>query len=158
MGPLSCSDQNCQLGGLALNGALVSDSYSIGAVSDTSTGGGDGAYIGGLLSQNGGGTIERAYAAGKITSPSSACGNGGNCVGGLYGLEDGSNNVHVYWDKTATGYGVAAGNEATDPGTRGLTNKTFVAQLPKGFSPKVWAENPNINGGLPYLIANPPPN
>ena len=158
MGPLSCSGQNCQLGGLALNGALISDSYSIGAVSDTSTGGGDAAYIGGLLSQNGGGTIERAYAAGKITSPSPACGNGGNCVGGLYGLEDGSNNVHVYWDKTTTKVAQAAGNEGSDPGTRGLSNKTFVAQLPKGFNPKMWAENPNINDGLPYLIANPPPN
>jgi hypothetical protein len=157
MGPLSCSGGNCQLGGLALNGAQISDSYSIGSVSDMSTGADD-AYIGGLLSTDGGGTIERAYAAGKITSSSSGCNGTTNCVGGLYGVEDGSNNGHVYWDKTTTGYDVAAGNESTDPGTKGLTNKAFVAQLPKGFSRKVWAENPNINGGLPYLIANPPPN
>jgi hypothetical protein len=159
MGPLSCSGQDCQLGGLALNGALISDSYSDGAVSDTSTGGGDDAYIGGLLSQNGGGTIERAYAAGEITSPSSGgCGVSTNCVGGLYGVEDGSNNHHVYWDKTTTGYDVAAGNESSDPGTKGLTNNQLKAQLPKGFNKKIWAESPSINNGLPYLIANPPPN
>ena len=158
MGPLSCSDQDCQLGGLALNGAQISDSYSLGAVSDTSTGTGDDAYIGGLLSTDGGGTITDSYAAGKITSPSSGgCGVSTNCVGGLYGVEDGSSNDHVYWDKTTTGYDVAAGNESSDPGTRGLKNSQLKAQLPRGFGKKIWAESPNINNGLPYLIANPPP-
>jgi hypothetical protein len=28
--------------------------------------------------------------------------------------------------------------------------------LPTGFDPKIWAENPNINNGLAYLINNPP--
>jgi hypothetical protein len=27
---------------------------------------------------------------------------------------------------------------------------------PTGFSRNVWTENAKINGGLPYLIANPP--
>ena len=26
-----------------------------------------------------------------------------------------------------------------------------------GFDPNIWAENPKINNGFPYLIANPPP-
>jgi len=29
--------------------------------------------------------------------------------------------------------------------------------LPKGLDKKIWAQNPTINNGLPYLIANPPP-
>jgi hypothetical protein len=29
--------------------------------------------------------------------------------------------------------------------------------LPDGFDPAIWASDPNINGGYPYLIANPPP-
>jgi hypothetical protein len=28
--------------------------------------------------------------------------------------------------------------------------------LPKGFDPKIWNKDSNVNGGLPYLIANPP--
>jgi The GLUG motif len=160
MGPVSCSVGYCDLGGLALavgQGGQVTDSYSIGAVTDGGTGGDD-SYVGGLLSGNGGGTIENSYAAGKVTTPDSGCVNNMDCVGGLYGMDNYNSNKHAYWDTTTTGWNVAAGNESTDPGTKGLKNKTFVAQLPRGFSPRVWAENPNINGGLPYLIANPPPN
>jgi hypothetical protein len=28
--------------------------------------------------------------------------------------------------------------------------------LPAGFDPAIWAESANMNGGLPYLLANPP--
>jgi hypothetical protein len=28
--------------------------------------------------------------------------------------------------------------------------------LPSGFDPTIWDENPKINNGFPYLIANPP--
>lgn len=49
-----------------------------------------------------------------------------------------------------------AGDLANDPGVKGLSNTKLQSGLPKGFSPRVWAENPDINGGLPYLIANPP--
>ena len=28
--------------------------------------------------------------------------------------------------------------------------------LPAGFDRRIWKENPSINNGLPYLIANPP--
>jgi hypothetical protein len=49
-----------------------------------------------------------------------------------------------------------AGNIADDPGIKGKTTQQLQSGLPKGFDPKIWAENPKINGGLPYLIANPP--
>jgi hypothetical protein len=45
----------------------------------------------------------------------------------------------------------------TIPGITGLTNKKFQSGLPMGFEPKVWAEKATINGGLPFLLANPPP-
>jgi hypothetical protein len=44
-----------------------------------------------------------------------------------------------------------------DPGIKGLGNSELTSGLPKGFNPRVWTESPDINGGLPYLIANPPP-
>ncbi len=160
MGPLSCSGIACQLGGLAAGagqGSEIVDSYSLSAVTDTSTSNSDGASLGGLISGNGGNSVAQSYAAGKITSPSSGCANGANCVGGLYGTDTSNGNTDVYWDTTTVGVGVAAGNEASDPGTKGLTNKKLIAKLPKGFDRKIWAEDPKINHGLPYLKANPPP-
>jgi hypothetical protein len=159
-GSVSCSVGFCDLGGLALNagqGGQITDSYALGAVTDGGPGGDD-SYIGGLLSGNGGATITSSYAAGKVTAPDSGCNGSADCVGGLYGMDDYNSNAHAYWDTSTTGADVAAGNEASDPGTKGLKNKTFIAKLPKGFSKKIWAQNPSINNGLPYLIANPPPN
>ena len=159
LGPLSCSGQDCQIGGLSLSsGAQISDSYSVSSVTDSSMADGDDATLGGLLSNNGGGAIARSYAAGTITSPSSGgCGVNTNCVGGLYGIDNANINANVYWDKSTTGVNVAAGNEGKDPGTKGLSNNKLTAKLPKGFDKKIWAQNPLINNGLPYLIANPPP-
>ena len=51
-----------------------------------------------------------------------------------------------------------AGNVTNDPGITGLSDSQLKSGLPKGLSSRIWSENPNINGGLPYLIANPPPN
>ena len=65
----------------------------------------------------------------------------------------------VYWDTTTSGItnlGEGAGNIANDPGITGETTAQLQAGLPPGFDPSIWAEDPSINGGLPYLIANPP--
>jgi hypothetical protein len=160
LGSVSCTVGYCQLGGLGENagqGATITNSYAVGAVTDGGPGGDD-SYVGGLLSQTGSeGSVAQSYAAGKITTPDSGCVNDTDCVGGLYGMDNTNNNTNVYWDTTTTRVGVAAGNESTDPGTEGLSNKKLTAKLPKGFSKKIWAENPGINNGLPYLIANPPP-
>jgi hypothetical protein len=159
MGSVSCTVGYCQLGGLSENvgqGGQITNSYSVGAVTDGGPGGDD-SYVGGLLSQTGsGGSVAQSYAAGKITTPDSGCNGSADCVGGLYGIDNTNNNTQVYWN-TTTGVGVAAGNESSDPGTLELSNKKFVAKLPKGFSKKIWAANPGINNGLPYLNANPPP-
>jgi hypothetical protein len=37
-----------------------------------------------------------------------------------------------------------------------LTSKQLKSGLPAGFDPTIWAEDPKINKGFPYLIANPP--
>lgn len=50
-----------------------------------------------------------------------------------------------------------AGNVASDPGITDLSDATLKSALPPGFSASNWAQNPSINGGLPYLIDNPPP-
>jgi hypothetical protein len=57
-----------------------------------------------------------------------------------------------------TNPGQGAGNVANDPGITGLSDSKLKSGLPKGFNPKIWNEDSNINGGLPYLIANPPRN
>jgi hypothetical protein len=62
----------------------------------------------------------------------------------------------AYWDTTTTGVQTAFCSE-TEPGVQPLTTSELQSGLPAGFDPTVWAENPTINGGLPYLIANPPP-
>jgi len=159
MGSVACTDGFCQLGGLAIGlsqGGTITNSYSVATVTDGGPGGDD-SYVGGLLSQTGGNTVEQSYAAGKITTPDSGCVNGTDCVGGLFGIDNGEDNKQAYWDTTTTGAAAAAGNESADPGTKGLVNKKFIAKLPKGFSKTIWAQSPGVNHGLPYLIANPPP-
>jgi hypothetical protein len=48
-----------------------------------------------------------------------------------------------YWDTTTRGIddGVKGGNES---GVTGMTTQQLQSGLPKGFSAKVWGENPNI--------------
>ncbi len=84
----------------------------------------------------------------------------GGAIGGLVGLDDSNGGIsNDYWDTSTSGVtnlSQGAGNIANDPGITGETTAQLQAGLPAGFDPTVWAENANINGGLPYLIANPP--
>jgi hypothetical protein len=81
-------------------------------------------------------------------------------VGGFLGDDDSGGGLsRDYWDTTTSGItnlSQGAGNIANDPGITGETTTQLQSGLPTGFDPAIWAENPNINGGLPYLIANPP--
>jgi hypothetical protein len=68
-------------------------------------------------------------------------------------------NDDLYWDTTTSGItnpDQGAGNVDDDPGLSALTTQQLQAGLPAGFDPAIWAENPKINNGLPYLMANPP--
>ncbi len=130
--------------------ATVTNSYATGLVT-----GGTGYGVGGLIGDNNG-TVSFSYSTGHIR------GKTGSHLGGLIGY-DGSLSGSLdatYWDSDTSGItdpSQGAGNIANDPGITGLTTAQFQSGLPAGFDPTAWAEKPNINGGLPYLFANPPP-
>jgi hypothetical protein len=117
------------------------NSYATGAVT-----GGDSSYVGGFA---GLAYVSDSYSTGK------AAGGTGSYVGGFAG-ELGNDASGAYWDTTTSGTNVGVGH-GNNAGVTGLTTTQFQSGLPAGFSKKIWHEDPNINGGLPYLRANPPP-
>ncbi|MGH6876003.1 MAG: hypothetical protein ACREHV_01360 [Rhizomicrobium sp.] len=126
----------------------LSESYATGTVS--------GEIVGGLVGTNtnadGYHSVSRCYSAGAVS--------GGSAVGGLIGADELTSTIkRAYWDTTTSGItnkGQGAGNVANDAGIKGLSNTKLQSGLPKGFDAKIWREGSGINGGLPYLIANPP--
>ncbi len=129
------------------NGNIV-NCYATGAASV-----GESSSAGGLTGVNGW-TISNSYSTGAPTGT-------GAIVGGSIGsdISQTGSLSDVYWDTTTSGItnlSQGAGNIANDPGISGDTTTQLQAGLPTGFDPTIWAENANINGGLPYLIANPP--
>jgi hypothetical protein len=168
-----------QLGGLVgLNYGTLAYSYATGSISAT---GNDLSVLSGGLTSSNGGSIENCFAEGNVKisgSPMSgglvgitvtsiadsystgAASGGGSNVGGFVGY-DGSKGALSgdYWDTSTSGItnpGQGAGTPVNDPGITGETTAQLQAALPAGFDPTIWAENPSINNGLPYLIANPP--
>ncbi|HEX3429593.1 MAG TPA: GLUG motif-containing protein [Rhizomicrobium sp.] len=149
-GSVSGSDDSSELGGLigSLDSGTLNDAYSTGAVTA-----GTNALVGGAVGYAG---------VGVGTSYSTGAPSGGaySFVGGYAGYDDSAGGMkHDCWDMTTSGItdsSQGAGNLANDPGIKGLTTRKLQSQLPKGFSAKIWAEDANINGGLPYLRANPP--
>jgi hypothetical protein len=103
---------------------------------------------------NGYHSVERSYSKGVVT------GSNGE-IGGLIGDDEFTSTIkHAYWDMTTSGItnkSQGAGNVANDPGIKGLSNRKLKSGLPRGFNPRAWSEDSSINGGLPYLLANPPP-
>lgn len=137
----------CCAGGLtSLNTGTIVNSYATGAVDGGFAGAGD---VGGLAAENGPpGTISTSYSTGVVAD--------GNVVGGGVG-DNGNESAFLddYWNTTTSGTSTGVGEgEAT--GVTGLTSQQLQSGLPAGFDPMVWAENPNINNGFPYLINNPP--
>jgi hypothetical protein len=152
----------------------ISESYATGSSS-----GGKSSGVGGLVGDNSG-TLSNVYANGSVTSPSIAGGligynnttavhtysigsvsKGATDAGGSIGFDNSAPGsvAKTYWDTTTSGItnlSQGAGNIPNDPGIKGKTTAQLQSGLPKGFDPKIWAEDSNINGGLPYLIANPP--
>jgi hypothetical protein len=137
-------------GGLAgvSNSGQINDSYATGAVKDVNRS--DSTGVGGLASTLQATAVTRSYSTGVVQ------GEAGVHLGGFVGIS--SDDVTIadsYWDVTTSGtdQGTGAGNVQ---GLSGLTTEQFQSGLPSGFDPAVWAEDPGINGGYPYLIANPP--
>lgn len=138
------------VGGLVgANLAAITESYALGSATT-----GDDGRAGGLVGRQSaftGGIIE-SYSAGP------ASGGSGAAIGGSVGYDrsQGKNGTS-YWDIDTSGLSQAAGNLQVDPGITGLSDAQFKAGLPPDFDSKDWAEDPNINGGLPYLKQNRPP-
>lgn len=153
----------------------MEDSFASGAVI-----GGDGAFVGGLIGDYAGGTIFDNYANGQVVggvhstvgglvgqsdgdvatsySSGAVASGSGNAVGGFIGIDQGILAMtDDYWDIDTSGQNHAAGNDPNDVGVTGLTTEEFQAGLPAGFGSTIWAEDPAINNGLPYLRANVPP-
>jgi len=123
----------------------IANSYATGEVSSGSEGGG-------LLAEDSDGngvSIQNAYATGLVNP---LRGQGAGFVCGALG----SQVANGYWDTTTSGTtdGLCGGNV---PEVVGLTTQQLQSGLPSGFDSSIWAENPGINNGFPYLIANPPP-
>jgi hypothetical protein len=123
--------------------ATIANSYATGQVRSRVRSG-----EGGLVGLDNGGSIQTSYSIGKIVDA------GGENDGGFLGDDEGTV-ASDYWDTTTSGTtdGVDGGNEAN---VTGLTTAQLQAGIPAGFDPKIWAEDANINGGLPYLVSNPP--
>ena len=126
-------------GGLVgFNTGSIIDSYGTGAV-------GNNAEVGGLVGANEA-TIKTSYSTGTVGA--------GQYVGGFIGYNSGENSDD-YWDTTTSGTDTGVGY-GPNSGVAGLTTQQLQSGLPAGFSRQIWAEDPKINNGLPYLIANPP--
>jgi len=172
-------------GGLVgINDGVVEDSYATGALRQTANGG-EHTPLGGLAGQNNG-TISNAFATGAVTgrqiyavvgglvgtnsgtindsySTGALADGADGYIGGLIGYDNSTAGdvADCYWDLISSGINNAtqgAGYPPNDPGIAGLTTSQFQSGLPSGFDAKSWTERHGVNGGFPYLLADPPPN
>ncbi len=136
-----------------VQGGAISNCYATGKVSGTyyAAVGGLVGYVGDSVSD---GTVSNSYSTGEVS------GSGAE-IGALVGGDKVAGDItDSYWDTTTSGItnlSDGAGNRSNDPGITGLTTSQLQSGLPTGFDPSVWGQNPSINGGLPYLLVNPPP-
>jgi hypothetical protein len=140
--------ENSGAGGLTgSNGGAISDSYALGKAKGWEEGG----LVGANSEES---TIARSYSTTAVNK------KGGPEEGGLIGVDysPAGSNTSDYWDTTTSKVGKnhGAGNVKDDPGIFPVTTSQLQSGLPQGFDPTIWAQSPSINGGLPYLINNPP--
>ena len=139
--------------GLAVgNGGSTTQSYSTASVSGRQS-----VTVGGLLGDNDG-TVTQAYSTGAIKYER-ILKNG--YKGGFVGNDSAPHGsiTSAYWDTTTSHVrkrSHGAGTPKNDPGITGLTTAQLRSVLPAGFDPTVWAQDPKVNNGFPYLINNPP--
>jgi hypothetical protein len=144
--------ENSAGGIVGVNNGVVEACYATGPVT-----GGPLTNLGGLIGFSMAGHfngIVVSYSTGVVS------GGSGSSLGGVIGFDQPSDDIQqVYWDTTTSGLANAsqgAGNIANDAGISGLTTTQFQSGLPPGFLRGAWGQNANINGGLPYLLSNPP--
>jgi len=137
----------CGGGLVSFNTGTITNSYATASISDSQ---GDRQAVpsaGGFACKNEG-SIDDSYSTGSVVIENDPS------VGG-FACSSGSSVTNDYWDTTTSGTssGTCYGNVN---GVAALTDQQLRSNLPGGFDPTIWAQNPNINGGYPYLIANPP--
>ena len=95
--------------------------------------------------------VSLSYSTGTVS--------GTDLTGGFAGFDDNETVKTSYWDLDTSGVqdpSQGAGYPSNDPGITGLTSTELQSGLPEGFDPKIWGQDPSVNGGFPYLRANPP--
>lgn len=147
------------IGGLLGNGSVpIVDSYATGSVTSTTPQAGN--FVGGLIGFGDSpmnNPIATSYSIGAVS------GNDPEGIGGFDGWVDQNTGPfsRCYWDVETSGQTEGYGHQAgvSVAGIAGLTTQQLQKKLPRGFSSKVWTIDPSgaVNGGFPYLIANPPP-
>jgi filamentous hemagglutinin family protein len=140
-----------QMGGLVGNNwGVIEDSYSTGAVMGPDFRGPfdfSNYYVGGLIGFDGhllGNTaaiVKSSYSAGSIRDVVA-----GGLIGG-YGPRNGDSVTVSYWDINASGHSTSEGGA----GAVGMSTATLKNALPTGFDPAIWAIDPAVNDGYPYL-------
>jgi hypothetical protein len=155
------------IGGLVgTNWGTISESYSLATVNNTASY----YHVGGLVGQNCGGVIENCYARGAINSLSQSSAGlvgwnqGGGIVRNCYstGLLTASSVIQPYWggvvgeqvSSLTNGYydSVTSGTVAGGSGTAKTSDQLKAMSLGEfGWSSSVWARNPRVNDGYPYL-------
>ena len=163
-------------------GGAIQTSFATGPVTTAS------GWAGGLVGSIGQGSISNSYATGNATTNNGSCcepagsaggllgygfessvqdsystgtatGGSGAYAGGLIGIiYDGGSFGSNYWDTSTSANTISLGNPSGTVVATGLSATQFQAGLPPGFGKASWKENASINGGLPYLLANPPAN
>jgi hypothetical protein len=170
---------NSITGGLValMSGGSISQSFATGGVKT----GYDG-EAGGLVGHFYGGSIQDSYATGEVGSRFVAKVGGfaswidvssivhssfsvglvkrGSLKhadrGGFLGAAGSGDDLEWdYWDVDTSGMTQGCGSGACN-GVTGQSDTQMKSALPSGFRPKIWGQNPNINNGYPYLLANPP--
>jgi len=133
--------------GMNQSNAWIRESYATGPA----TGNVPNTQAGGLVGVNKlKGNIQRTYSTGFVSVVSGP-------AGGLIGVDRVGVDI-AYWDLDTSGItnpDQGAGDPLNDD-IIGLTDAQLKSGLPANFEPDIWGQNPGINNGWPYLLANPP--
>ena len=123
--------------GQTLAGTVVSDSYNLGSVS--------GSITGGIVGLSNGGTISSSYNAGLVSGLTEAGGFVGRYVDGTF--------INCYFDTTTSQLSSAAGDGAPSGITAVPTLDLASSDtLPAGFNPSVWGIGLADKITYPYLL------
>jgi len=127
----------------------IQDSYATGEVGSREV-----EHVGGLAGWiESSSTVHSSYAAGMVKRGSYKHADRGGFVGTA---ESGDDFAWDYWDVDTSGMTQGCGSGDCN-GVTGQSDAQMKSALPAGFDPAVWGQDPNINNGYPYLLANPPP-